>query len=127
VRLTLTSSVPAISLDRYINGTRANLGSASFTWAKGDQVYIRFQTIGTALKVRAWLAGDPEPGTWLIENTDPIHGSGWSGDYTEGGGGTVYAIGASTEVGTPAPLAAATTAPDAPTGLTATANGHNQI
>jgi hypothetical protein len=38
--------------------------------------WIRFQLSGSALRVRFWRDGDPEPGSWQIDTTDSTFGSG---------------------------------------------------
>ena len=40
---------------------------------------MRFRIVGTALKLRVWVAGGAEPGSWDLEYTDASLASGWVG------------------------------------------------
>jgi len=37
---------------------------------------LRVQAIGSQIKAKWWLVGDPEPGTWQIEHTDETYTTG---------------------------------------------------
>lgn len=47
--------------------------SGSHGGTSGDIVNVRIQAIGSALKVKTWLNGAGEPGTWSDEATNTAH------------------------------------------------------
>jgi hypothetical protein len=57
------------------------------TWYK-----IRFQAIGTALKVRIWLATASEPGSWGINVTDSTITAAGTVGFANGGGGSTGSL-----------------------------------
>jgi len=41
-----------------------------------ERLNLRVQAIGSQIKAKWWLVGDPEPGTWQIERTDGTYTTG---------------------------------------------------
>ncbi|TQV80321.1 hypothetical protein [Denitrobaculum tricleocarpae] len=69
----------------YINGTFSQgTTNTSFTPAGATWIWTRFQLSGNNRRVRMWNDGDPEPGTWNIEDADggSITGAGWVGLFS---------------------------------------------
>jgi PKD repeat protein len=73
----LSTGVVRASLHRMVGGTGLQLGDEvsvpGVTYARGDVLKVRVQATGTsptALRLRVWKAGTPEPTTWLLSTTD---------------------------------------------------------
>jgi glucose/arabinose dehydrogenase len=66
-------------LQKRVNGTYTILSTVPFTATAGTQYSIRFQAVGTTLRVRVWAASAAEPGTWNITATDGSIASGRPG------------------------------------------------
>jgi hypothetical protein len=68
-RLEISSDSATIKLQRVVNNVVTDLGS--FTEAMDtNKHWIRFQVIGSTIRVKAWVVGTPEPSTWAVETTD---------------------------------------------------------
>lgn len=59
-------------LQKYISGTRTTIANTAtgIVSASTSTVTIRLQMIGTTIKARAWVTGQAEPSSWLINMTD---------------------------------------------------------
>ena len=76
-RLNVTSDTSTITLERVSAGLPVSL--ASFTYTKTTTTQrVRFRLDGARLRVKVWLATDPEPIDWQIDISDtaPLPGSG---------------------------------------------------
>ena len=76
VRLDATGGAQ-LTLSRVVGGTETAVRTAvtvpGVKLTAGSQLQIRMQTQGTGttnLRARAWMAGTPEPTTWLVTATD---------------------------------------------------------
>ena len=58
-------------------GGRTQIGGTSNVGASAATRWIRVQTIGSAIKVKTWLASGAEPGTWNFTTTDSTWTSGY--------------------------------------------------
>lgn len=101
----------------YSNGSFSEVGNDADTWDVNTWYWVRFQVIGSALKMKRWTGTvDDEPGTWDIEATDStLSAAGWVGVHMNGGDPGPYEY-AYVAVGTnggsaPAPAAAAVSVP----------------
>jgi hypothetical protein len=63
----LRTDIDNVTIGRYLSGSASTLATPSFTSEPNKFYSIRLQMIGTALKVKIWLAGTPEPVTWISE------------------------------------------------------------
>jgi hypothetical protein len=75
----------AIGMD---NSGFSTLASASFSYSAGTAYWLRFQVIGTTLKLRGWADGGSEPGTWNVTKTDSTFASGGFGLASDSGSAT---------------------------------------
>jgi hypothetical protein len=79
-----------IRIASYSGGSFATHATISGTLSSSTWYWMRFQLIGTALKVRRWADGDTEPGTWDIEVTNSrISAAGWVGLFHAGSGPSI--------------------------------------
>lgn len=69
-------------LAKHISGSTFNIAVASKYWSN-NRWFLRFRANGNSLRARYWLATDPEPGSWDIDETD--------GDITSPGSVGFYA------------------------------------
>lgn len=77
-----TSGSVDVLIQRRLAGTVTTLvtASASFTYAPGDAVGLRFRVVGTTLLGRVWNATtSTEPTTWTVTATDTTLSSGGNG------------------------------------------------
>lgn len=76
-----------VNIGRNVAGSYASIvSSVAFTFTYDQWVWIRFRVNGTAIKVRWWLDGNSEPGTWNVETTNSdVTGAGTTGVYTYDG------------------------------------------
>jgi hypothetical protein len=67
-----TASVITLTLRKRVGGVETQLGTFTVpaTFATNTFYRLRFQVIGSALKVKTWTQGAREPGFWQIEATD---------------------------------------------------------
>jgi hypothetical protein len=74
----------------YHNGASMSaLNNIDFGWLVGGWHWVRFRVIGSALKVKAWRDGDPEPSAWMIDRTHTsIDTGGWVGVGGKNSGST---------------------------------------
>lgn len=68
-----TTGVMTLAIRERAGGVEATLG-ATYTHFRAHvaltYVRVRFQGVGTTLRMKAWRVGDPEPDVWHIETTD---------------------------------------------------------
>jgi hypothetical protein len=72
----------SFSLRKNVNNVWTTLGSGpapAAPFAADTDYTVRFQTEGTALRAKWWLAGQPEPAAWAVQVTDATFASGQSG------------------------------------------------
>lgn len=55
-----------------VSTTVASTTVPSLTYAAGTMIRVRAQVIGTSVRMRAWLASDPEPSTWHVDFTETV-------------------------------------------------------
>lgn len=72
------------------SGTFTTLTSASFTYANGTFFWLRFNLVGTALKLKVWQSGTAEPGSFTISTTDSSISSGGYGLGSDATGSTSF-------------------------------------
>jgi hypothetical protein len=68
-----TSNTIILAIRKLVAGTQSTVGSQvtlSNTHVAGTFIRVRFQVIGSALKAKAWLATDLEPGAWMASGSD---------------------------------------------------------
>jgi hypothetical protein len=67
-----TDQTVGLRIRRRVAGTNTTISSAttSLSYSAGTAVWLRFQTVGPALRCRVWLHGATEPSTWDIDTTD---------------------------------------------------------
>lgn len=76
----LIQSNTNLLLHKYVAGASTNLDSTANTISADTFYWIRFRVNGSTLKGKIWQDGDPEPGTWGVEDTDTdITGVGFAG------------------------------------------------
>ncbi|MGW1796955.1 hypothetical protein ACWCQN_13310 [Streptomyces sp. NPDC001984] len=76
-----TSAAVTLTLRKRVGGTETTLatlasGSTGLTHAASTFFRVRLQAIGSAIRMKAWLASDPEPVTWTLSATDTSLTSG---------------------------------------------------
>lgn len=81
--LTPTLGAAIARLAKHISGSTFNIAVASKNWSADNRWFLRFRANGNSLRARYWLATDPEPGSWDIDETD--------GDITSPGSVGFYA------------------------------------
>jgi len=61
-----------VSVSKYLAGAETSLSGdlQGGSWSANVAKTIRFQGIGTALKIKVWATGSAEPSTWLWQGTD---------------------------------------------------------
>lgn len=62
-----------VTLYRFTSGSGTSLGSATVPTAP---FWLRFETVGTAVRFRMWDASGSEPSTWDVDTTDATWASG---------------------------------------------------
>lgn len=68
-----TANVITLAIRERAGGAEATLGAAFTHWRAHvalTYLRVRFQGVGTTLRMKAWRVGDPEPDVWHIETTD---------------------------------------------------------
>lgn len=65
-----------LAIGKYASGISSNLATTADTLATDTVFLIRFNVVGTAIKVKIWEFGAAEPGSWTLETTDSTHTSG---------------------------------------------------
>lgn len=71
-----------LTFGKRVGGSFTDLVLQPFSYTTGVAYTLRLQVIGTACKGKAWLATDPEPGSWLIDTTDSsISSAGQAGIF----------------------------------------------
>lgn len=65
----------AATIYKVSSGTFTQLSTSSFTWAASTAYRIRFQTQGTNLRLKVWIDGNSEPGSWTTTATDSTFSS----------------------------------------------------
>ena len=68
-----------IRLRTVVNGSVVESWDAAFTHGTNQKVWMRMRCEGTTIRIKAWLDGDAEPGSWQIEEADSSHSSGHVG------------------------------------------------
>lgn len=71
-----------VEINRFLNGAWTYLGSAHFPNDPGGWYWLRLRVQGTAVMLRAWADGQPEPAGWQVSATDTGIPSGSAGLYT---------------------------------------------
>ncbi|MCI3272152.1 hypothetical protein [Streptomyces cylindrosporus] len=76
-----TSAAVTLTLRKRVAGTETTLatlasGSTGLTHVAGTFFRIRLQAIGSTIRMKAWLATDPEPVAWTLSATDSALTSG---------------------------------------------------
>ena len=57
----------------------ANTLPVTFAWAANTRYWIRFRVVGTAVTIKCWAFGTPEPAANQISTTDANLASGYVG------------------------------------------------
>ena len=67
-----TANALTLTIRKRVAAVETSLGSYSLmdTYTAGTYVRVRFQTMGSTLRAKAWLASGLEPGPWQITVTD---------------------------------------------------------
>jgi hypothetical protein len=65
----------------HYDGSWNTLIQTDFTLTPSTWYWMRCRAEGTALKMRVWEHGDPEPGAWTLETTDSTLTEGYSGVF----------------------------------------------
>lgn len=85
--ITNPGGVPSLTMFKRISGSFSGLGSSaaiSGGATTGDVLVVRFQTVGTTMRCRAWRATAAEPTAWIVAATDSsTTAAGYSGFYNE--------------------------------------------
>jgi hypothetical protein len=63
-------------VDKYVSGTRTNIGSTSVSYVVGEEWWIRAVASSTSIKATAWKDGTSEPGTPQLNLTDSSNSTG---------------------------------------------------
>jgi len=84
------TSTDRVYLGYYNNAAGTEITNFVHTLSAGQAYWIRFRVEGDQLKVKIWDKGDPEPGSWNLEETD--------GTLTSGGWVAAGKWGASSEI-----------------------------
>lgn len=79
-----------VVIGKDVSGTFTTLTSASFTYANGTFYWLRFNLVGTTLKLKAWQDGAAEPGSFTISVTDLSLSSGGYGLGSDATGSTQF-------------------------------------
>ena len=78
-----------VEIGRSISGTDTVLGSAAFSTSVDTEYLMRFQIIGSTLKVRVWDALTTEPVPWSVLASDNTLSTGFFGIYGAPVGGDI--------------------------------------
>jgi PKD repeat protein len=84
----LPGGAVTVSISRSVNGASTTLGTATvpgLSYAAGDVVRIRFQTLGagdTALALKVWKVGTAEPAAFALTRTDSTAGLQTAGGFS---------------------------------------------
>lgn len=67
-----TTNTLTLTIRKRVAAVESELGTLSLpdAYTAGTYVRMRFQVIDSTLRAKAWLVGNPEPGSWQIETTD---------------------------------------------------------
>jgi hypothetical protein len=77
---------------RYNAASGVTINTHAFAFAYNQWVWTRFRVASSAVKVRAWLYGNTEPGGWTAELTDTVlSGPGRAGIFSYDGVADEYA------------------------------------
>lgn len=69
-----------IYIQKLVSGASTNIASREFYGYDSEYYWIRFQVIGTSLKVKIWSHNNVEPNYWSLTGTDSsITTGGWTG------------------------------------------------
>lgn len=72
------------------SGSFSTIASTSFSYANGTFYWLRFNLVGTTLKLKAWQDGTGEPGSWTVTTTDASLASGGYGLGSDATGSTSF-------------------------------------
>lgn len=93
-----------VEINRFLNGVWMYVGSAPFPNDPGAWYWMRFRAEGTALLLRAWADGQPEPAGWMVTSADTGIPSGAVGLYTYEPNTVDYDLGSFASGGLTAPM-----------------------
>jgi hypothetical protein len=62
-----------LNLQKQVSFSPTTLGSTTLSFTSGDTVHLRLQADGADLRVKAWINGASEPGTWTISANDSTY------------------------------------------------------
>ncbi|MFL5537435.1 MAG: fibronectin type III domain-containing protein [Longimicrobiaceae bacterium] len=77
----LRTSSGQVEIDRFDHGAWAFMAAKSFASAPGVWYRMRFGALGSALRVKVWPEGTPEPGGWTLQSNDGALAQGSAGVY----------------------------------------------
>lgn len=66
-------------VDKYVSGTRTNIGSTSVGYNVGEEWWVRAVASSTSIKATAWKDGTSEPGSPQLNLTDSSNSTGLYG------------------------------------------------
>jgi hypothetical protein len=67
---------------KYVGGTSSTLVASADTVLAATDYITRFRVSGTSIKLKTWLASEPEPSEWTVETTDEsLTADGWVGFF----------------------------------------------
>lgn len=72
-QLTWLAPSDVVAIERRDNFVPTTMDSAALAVADGDTIHWRLLVVGSDHKLRCWLNGASEPGTWTLEFTDSTY------------------------------------------------------
>lgn len=72
-QLTWLAPSDVVAIERRDNFVPTTMDSDTLTVADGDTIHWRLRVVGSDHKLRCWVNGASEPGTWLLEFTDSTY------------------------------------------------------
>lgn len=73
-----------------VSGTFTTINSVAFSYSTSNFYWLRFNLVGTNLKLKIWQDGTGEPGSWTVTTTDASLSSGGYGLGSDAVGSTNF-------------------------------------
>lgn len=79
-----------VAIGKDVSGTFTTLTSTSFSYSTSNFYWLKFNLVGTTLKLKAWQDGTSEPANWTLTTTDSSLSSGGYGLGSDATGSTSF-------------------------------------
>ena len=83
--VTSLNGVPTLAIASFVNNNYTRIGSTQFDIEAGEPFMMRAHAEGSEISVKAWHAGTPEPGGWMVTVSDSEITAGGVGFMQAGG------------------------------------------